>query len=132
MADGRGRAGAAQLGEGRSLTIRLVDDGGACTYRSDGRDISIEMDGGDGEVVAEMDQSAFSDFANEMWSVFGLLYANRVRIVQGTFDHFARWEPALQALWFDRPIYSQATVESLVDRAGRALPHSIVHAERRP
>ena len=39
----------------------------------------------------------------------------------GTFDHFAAWEPALQALWFDRPIYSQATVESLVDRAGRPL-----------
>src|SRR6476659_4566784 len=121
LADGRGRAGAAHLGIGRSLTIRLVDDGGACTYRSDGRDLSIDMDGADGYVVAEMDQSAFSDFANEMWSVFGLLYANRVRIVQGAFDHFAAWEPALQALWFDRPIYSRATIESLVDRSGRPL-----------
>ena len=42
LADGRGRAGAAQLGDGRSLTIRLVDGGGACTYRSDGRDLSID------------------------------------------------------------------------------------------
>jgi hypothetical protein len=121
LADGRGRAGAAQLGVGRSLTIRLVDGDSACTYRSDGRDLSIEMDSADGGVVAEMDQSAFSDFVNEMWSVFGLLYSNRVRIVRGTFEQFAAWEPALQALWFDRPIYTQATVDTLVDRAGRPL-----------
>lgn len=121
LSDGRGRAGAVQLGAGRSLTIRVTDSGGACTYRSDGRDLTIDIDGADGHVVAEMDQSAFSDFANEMWSVFGLLYANRVRIVGGTFEQFAAWEPALQALWFDRPIYSQATVDSLVDRAGRPL-----------
>ena len=126
LADGRGRPGAAQLGAGRSLTIRLVDGSASCTYRSDGRDLSIEpsAEGGgatEGDVVAEMDQSAFSDFVNEMWSVFGLLYANRVRIVRGTFEHFAAWEPALQALWFDRPIYSEATVDSLVDRSGRPL-----------
>lgn len=121
LSDGRGRAGAQQLGAGRSLTIRVVDGGGACTYRSDGHDLTIDIDGPDGEVVAEMDQSAFSDFANEMWSVFGLLYSNRVHIVRGTFDPFAAWEPALQALWFDRPIYSQATVDSLVDRRGQPL-----------
>ena len=125
LADGRGRPGAAHIGAGRSLTIRLADGTGACTYRSDGRDISIELsgegEGGAGEVVAEMDQSAFSDFVNEMWSVFGLLYANRVRVTQGTFEHFAAWEPALQGLWFDRPIYSASTVDSLVDRSGRPL-----------
>ena len=121
LADGRGRPGAAQLGAGRSLTIRLADGSGACTYRSDGDDLSIDIDADDGHVVAEMDQSAFSDFANEMWSVFGLLYANRVHIERGTFEQFAAWEPALQALWFDRPIYSQATVASLVDRAGNPL-----------
>ena len=126
MADGRGRPGAAQIGAGRSLTIRLVDGSASCTYRSDGHDLSIEpsAEGGgatEGDVVAEMDQSAFSDFVNEMWSVFGLLYANRVRIVRGTFEQFAAWEPALQALWFDRPIYSETTVDSLVDRSGRPL-----------
>ena len=126
LAEGRGRPGAAQLGAGRSLTIRLADGAGTCTYRSDGRDLSIDTstEGGgavEGDVVAEMDQSAFSDFVNEMWTVFGLLYANRVRIVRGTFEQFAAWEPALQALWFDRPIYSEATVDSLVDRSGQPL-----------
>ena len=96
LAEGRGRPGAAQLGAGRSLTIRLADGAGTCTYRSDGHDLSIDpsAEGGgavEGDVVAEMDQSAFSDFVNEMWTVFGLLYANRVRIARGTFEQFAAW-----------------------------------------
>ena len=126
MADGRGRPGAAQIGAGRSLTIRLADGSGSCTYRSDGHDLAIDLSAAgegaiEGDVVAEMDQSAFSDFVNEMWSVFGLLYSNRVSIVRGTFEQFAAWEPALQALWFDRPIYSETTVDSLVDRSGGPL-----------
>lgn len=120
LAEGRGHAGAAHLGAGRSLTIRLTD-GSSCTYRSDGRDLSIEIDAPDEGVVVELDQAAFSDFVNEMWSVFGLLYASRVRVVAGTFEQFAAWEPALQALWFDRPIYSPDTVASLVDRHGGPL-----------
>jgi ectoine hydroxylase-related dioxygenase (phytanoyl-CoA dioxygenase family) len=117
---GRGQPGAAQLGAGPSLTISLTD-GSSCTYRSDGHDVTIDVGGADGKVVAEMDQAAFSDFVNEMWSVFGLLYAGRVQITRGTFEQFAAWEPALQALWFDRPIYSPAIVDTLVDRAGMPL-----------
>jgi hypothetical protein len=85
------------MGAGRSLTIRLID-GASCTYRSDGRDLSAALDTDDGTVVVEVDQQAFSDFANEMWSVFGLLYAGRVHVQRGTFEQFAAWEPALQAL----------------------------------
>ena len=121
MVGGRARASrCSTAGRGPSLTIRLTD-GSSCTYRSDGHDLTIAVGGADGKVVAEMDQAAFSDFANEMWSVFGLLYAGRVQIKQGTFEQFAAWEPTLQALWFDRPIYSPAIVDALVDRAGKPL-----------
>jgi ectoine hydroxylase-related dioxygenase (phytanoyl-CoA dioxygenase family) len=119
LAEGRGRAGAVQIGEGRSLTIQVAD--AVCTYRSDGRDLTVELDVADGKVVVELDGQAFSDFANEMWSVFGLLYAGRVQVRRGTFEQFAAWEPVLQALWFDRPIYSRDTASSLVDRDGNPL-----------
>src|SRR5690349_19710762 len=76
LSEGRGRPGAAHLGARRSLTIRLTD-GASCTYRSDGNDIAVELDAADEGVVVELDQAAFSDFVNEMWSVFGLLYSSR-------------------------------------------------------
>jgi hypothetical protein len=118
LASGRGAAGARAIGARRSLTL-VVDDR-AYTYESDGAALHVRA-GDTGTVAVAMDEAAFSDFANEMWSVFGLMYSNRVRVVRGGFDHLAAWEPVLQSAWFDRPIYGPDTVAALVDRDGSPL-----------
>ncbi|MEJ6739747.1 MAG: phytanoyl-CoA dioxygenase family protein, partial [Actinomycetota bacterium] len=58
---------------------------------------------------------------NEMWSVFGLLYGERLSLETGSFEHLVAWEPVLQALWFDRPIYAATESSDFVGRDGKPL-----------
>jgi ectoine hydroxylase-related dioxygenase (phytanoyl-CoA dioxygenase family) len=114
LAAGQGVAAARDIGEGRSLAL-CSPDGGAYTYRCVAGDIVLEPgDGGDSvDTVVELAGDAFGDLLSEAWSVFGLLYADRVKVQRGDFNAFARWEAPLQALWFDRPIYGADTVAAL-------------------
>lgn len=114
LAAGQGVAGARDIGEGRSLAL-LSPEGDAYTYRSVGGDLVLEAgDTGDRvDVAIELAEDAFDDLLTEAWSVFGLLYGDRVKVQRGDFNAFARWEAPLQALWFDRPIYGAGTVAAL-------------------
>jgi ectoine hydroxylase-related dioxygenase (phytanoyl-CoA dioxygenase family) len=113
IAAGRGKAAARDIGDGRSITLRSPG-GAAFTYRAEGGDIRLEPGEG-ADVVVEMAGDAFDDLLTEAWSVFGLLYADRVSVCRGDFNAFARWEAPLQALWFGRPIYGSDTVAALSD-----------------
>ncbi len=74
------------------------------------------VEAGDGaDLVVELASDAFEDLLTEAWSVFGLLYADRVNVRRGDFNALARWEAPLQALWFGRPIYGPDTVAALSD-----------------
>src|SRR5689334_265755 len=113
IADGRGKAAARDIGDGRSITLRSPS-GAAFTYRAQGGDIRLEP--GEGvDVVVELSSDAFDDLLSEAWSVFGLLYGDRVTVRRGEFNAFARWEAPLQALWFGRPIYGADTVAAFRD-----------------
>lgn len=114
----RGAGVVGEIGAGRSLTLSV--DGVALTYATLDGQLSLAR-GDAGDVAAELDTEAFHDLVAENWSVFGLLYANRLRVTRGSFDAFARWEPALQHLWFDRPLYDDAARAALVDRNGAPL-----------
>ncbi|HEX4018654.1 MAG TPA: phytanoyl-CoA dioxygenase family protein [Frankiaceae bacterium] len=116
LAAGQGAAAASDIGEGRSLTLRSPG-GGAYTYRSSGGDLRLEAGdtGGAGDPAIELADDAFDDLLSEAWSVFGLLYGDRVKVRRGDFNAFARWEAPLQALWFDRPIYGTDSVAALND-----------------
>jgi hypothetical protein len=114
-----GAAAARDVGPGRSVALRL-DDRRSFTYRSHGDRIDV-VEGADAAVVVELDEAAFGDLVAERWSIFGLLYPGRLRIVGGSFDEFARWEPALQNLWFGRPIYGEEATAALRDRDGGPL-----------
>ncbi len=111
LAAGQGVAAARDIGEGRSLALRSPE-GSAYTYRSVGGDIALEPGDG-GDVVVELAADAFDDLLSEAWSVFGLLYGDRVKVQRGDFNALARWEAPLQALWFGRPIYGADTVAGL-------------------
>jgi ectoine hydroxylase-related dioxygenase (phytanoyl-CoA dioxygenase family) len=111
LAAGQGKAAARDIGDGRSITL-CSPDGHAYTYRSVSGDMLLQP--GDGaELVVELADDAFDDLLTEAWSVFGLLYADRVNVRRGDFNAFARWEAPLQALWFGRPIYGTDTVAAL-------------------
>jgi hypothetical protein len=58
----------------------------------------------DAPAVAVMDAAAWSDFASERATGAGLLYGGRVRFGRGGQAELERWEPALRALFSDRPI----------------------------
>jgi hypothetical protein len=62
------------------------------------------------DTIVELNADAWSDYANELRTCFGLLYADLVRFPRGGFDGLARWEPALRACFHGRPIYDAATV----------------------
>ncbi len=116
--DGRGTNAAKSMPAGRSLTIVVGDD--AWTYRSTGDDIEL-IEGRAAGLTINLEREAFSDFVNEMWSVFGLLYGERLRLEAGSFEHLVAWEPVLQALWFDRPIYAATGSWDFVGRNGQPL-----------
>ena len=114
----RGAAVVAQIGPDRRLTFEV--DGSAWTYATtDGR-LSIAPGAGVSLAVT-LDAAAFDDLVHERWSVFGLLYANRLAMTSGAFESLASWEPVLQHLWFGRPLYDDAARAALVDPDGAPL-----------
>ena len=119
LATGQGGPGARLVGPGESLSIRLLD-GPAYTYRSTGSDFVVAP-GEDADVIVELTPEAFDDLVTEAWSVYGLLYGDRITMRRGEFNAFARWEAPLQALWFGRPVYGADAAARLVDRRGVRL-----------
>jgi hypothetical protein len=107
------------VGPGRSLTIELTA-GAAWTYRAEADRVTVEP-GASGSVRVLLDADAFADLVTERWSVFGLLYPGRVTVAAGTFEQFSAWEPVLQNLWFERPLYDEMAIAALVDVRGDAL-----------
>jgi len=85
-------------------------DGAAFTYVPSPD--TIEIWGGDAaaDTLVEMSREAFSDFANELRTCFGLMYAGLIEVTRGDFGWFERWEPALRAMYHGRPIVDPATL----------------------
>ena len=99
------------LRPGDAITL-AAPAGAAYTYRCTGDDVEVVAGDGAGTVI-ELDEDAFGDLVTEAWSVFGLLYADRVRVRAGEFGTLAAWEAPLQALWWGRPIYGYDAVAAL-------------------
>jgi len=113
-----GKVASDSVGAGGSLS--LLVDGNSFTYRAVAGHMVIEP-GADAPIVVEVDRDAFDDLVEERWSIYGLLYPGRLRVVGGSLPELERWEPALQNLWFDRPIYDDAAAHALRDRDGTPL-----------
>jgi hypothetical protein len=119
IAAGNGARAAADLAGAPPLAFALPG-GSAYTYRPRPDTVEIEAGTTDAATVAEVSVEAWSDYANELRSCFGLLYAGLVSFPKGGFDDLARWEPAVRALFHGRPIYEPAAVD-LPDDLGRSF-----------
>ncbi len=104
IAAGHGHLAAGDIADVAPIAFQL-GDGAAYTYQPAGDTVTI-VAGIDGAgTVVELTEEAWSDYANELRTCFGLLYADLLRFPRGGFDDLARWDPALRALFHGRPIY---------------------------
>jgi len=106
---GNGALAAADLAGAGTLGLR-TDDGAAFTYVPAPDTVEIWSGDTAADTVIEMSREAFSDYANELRTSFGLLYADLAQVHRGDFGWFERWEPALRALYHGRPIIDPATL----------------------
>jgi ectoine hydroxylase-related dioxygenase (phytanoyl-CoA dioxygenase family) len=74
--------------------------------------------------VVELDARAFSDYANELRTCFGLVYADGAGLARGSYDDWFRWEPAIRALYHGRPLYDPAWVDGVDLRRSFTLDDS--------
>ena len=76
---------------------------------------TIEVRAGDADAatVVEMDEATWSDFAYELRTCFGLLYADAAQFPRGGFEGLLRWEPAIRSMFDGRPLYDPAALSDL-------------------
>jgi hypothetical protein len=104
---GNGTLAAADL-QGVGPIAFSVEDGTSFTYIPGAGTVEIWSSDVAADTVIELTREAFSDFANELRSCFGLLYAGLAEATRGDYGWFERWEPALRALYHGRPIIDAA------------------------
>jgi len=110
IAGGHGALAAPDLRGVGPLAFRLPD-GRAWTFVPEPDTVTLVAGDDDAVTVAALDESSWSDYALELRTCFGLLYADQVSFPRGTFEDLVRWEPALRALFHGRPIYDPTTVD---------------------
>jgi hypothetical protein len=112
-----GPLAAAELAGRAPLAVRLPD-GRAYTYAPTGDGVELLAGDDHAPTVVEMDPDAWSDWAQELRTCFGLLYGGLVTASRGRLEALIEWEPAVRALFHGRPVYDPA-----VARAG--LPNDL-------
>lgn len=110
LIDGGNGALAASDLEGVKPIAFKVPDGAAYSYVPGADTVEIWSTDVAADTVVELSREDFSDFANELRTCFGLLYAGRLEVSRGSFNWLERWEPALRALYAARPIVDPATM----------------------
>lgn len=105
-------------------------DGAAFTYVPSPDTVEIWSGDAAADTLVHISREDFSDYANELRTCFGLLYAGRVEVPRGDFAWFERWEPALRALYHERPIIDPASL-ALGDDLDRAFTLDADDAELR-
>ena len=111
---GNGALAAPDLAGVGTLGFR-TPDGAAYTYVPGPDTVEIWSTDVAADTLVELSREAFSDFANELRTCFGLLYAGMAEVSRGDFGWFERWEPALRALYHGRPILDLAGAERPAD-----------------
>lgn len=101
-----------------ALTLSVDDR--SVTLRERGGALRIEEGCGSDSAAASLDCDALSDLVQDWATTMGLAMNSRVKMIQGSFDHWIGWEPVLRALFDGRPVHEAGAV-TVTDRDGSAL-----------
>src|SRR5262249_17752788 len=112
IASGNGDLAADEVASAAPVAVRVAG-GGAYTYVPTGDSVEVRAGDDTARTVIEFEPDAFSDYANELHSCFGLVYGSGARLVRGSFDDWFRWEPAIRALYAGRPLYDGTAAANL-------------------
>ena len=104
IAAGNGALAGPDLAGVGPIGFKVTDDGSSYSYVPGPDTVEIWSSDVAADTLVELSREAFSDFANELRTSFGLLYAGLADVPRGSFAGFERWEPALRALYHGRPI----------------------------
>jgi hypothetical protein len=116
-----GRLVAADLRAAPTIAFRVEDGTTFSWVAADGPAVQVVEGNAGASTVIELSEAAFSDFLHELVTANGAVRTGRAQVARGSIEEWQRWEPAIQALCFGRPIYDSAVRESLVDRDGIQL-----------
>lgn len=112
------------------FALRVGDH--AFTYLPDGGvpgggTVAVVEGTDDAATVAVLDADAWSEFAHELRSCFGLMIGEIVSFERGDFGGLMRWEPGLRAVWHGRPIYDERAAQAVagVDLAQSFTPDDV-------
>jgi hypothetical protein len=94
------------------IAFRLPD-GRAYTYVPIGGTVDVRAGDTDAETVVELDEATWSNFAYELQTCFGLLYAGALKFPRGGFEGLLRWEPAIRSMFDGRPLYDPDAVAGI-------------------
>lgn len=111
IAAGNGPLAAAHLAGVAPIALRVEDR--VWTYAAEDGTVVVRGDDAGARTVVAMDAATFSDYANELRTVFGLVYGDDVALDRGRFDDWFRWEAPLRALYAGRPLYDRSWVDGI-------------------
>tara|TARA_R110002072_G_scaffold113818_1_gene243559 strand:- start:4131 stop:5369 length:1239 start_codon:yes stop_codon:yes gene_type:complete len=101
-----------------ALTLSVGDR--SVTLRERAGALRIEQGKDADSAAASLDCDALSDLVQDWATTMGLAMNSRVKMIQGSFDHWIGWEPVLRALFDGRPVHEAGAV-TVTDRDGSAL-----------
>lgn len=111
IAGGNGRLAGPDVADAPPIALRV--GASAYTYVPVAGSVEVRVGDADAQAVVELDPAAFSDYAHELQTCFGLVYGAGARLLRGTHDDWFRWEPAIRALYHGRALYDPAWADGL-------------------
>jgi hypothetical protein len=107
LADGNGAKARAALLDDRTVALHVPGSVGY-TYRPTPETVEV-LTGTDGAAtVVELSAETWSDYAHELRTGFGLLYAGLARCSRGRLDDLIAWDPAIRAMYSGRGTFDPA------------------------
>jgi hypothetical protein len=82
--------------------------------------LRIEAGHASDSATAKLDCDALSDLVQDWTTTMGLAMNSRVKMTQGSFEHWIGWEPVLRALFDGRPVHEAGAI-TVTDRDGSDL-----------
>jgi hypothetical protein len=98
-----------------------IDDGTSYTWCPTSHGVQAVNGDDAAATVVDLSEGTFSEHLHELISASGAVRTGRARVVEGDLAGWQRWEPVIQALMSDRPIYGETVWSALLDHRGDDL-----------